>query len=105
MFARMPRYAPAPLGIRSAARMRATGQNGSFRHVLALFDSSSMIIIKQRSGLLIRRFGVQVPGGAPVLTWGFRLQVVLFSELVRLWWVQCGTSFSLLSFRFSLRAC
>jgi hypothetical protein len=23
------------------------------------------------SGLLIRGFGVQVPGGAPVLTWGF----------------------------------
>jgi hypothetical protein len=28
MFARMPRYAPAPSGIRSAARVRATGQDG-----------------------------------------------------------------------------
>ncbi len=35
-----------------------------------------------------------------LLTWGFRLQVVLLSELVGPWWVQCGTSFSLLSFRF-----
>src|SRR5260370_20507685 len=26
---------------------------------------------EQSSGLLIRGFGVQVPGGAPVLTWGF----------------------------------
>jgi hypothetical protein len=71
MFARMPRYTPAPLGIRSTARMRATGRNGSSRHVLALFDSSSRRINEQSSGLLIRRFGVQVPGGAPVLTWGF----------------------------------
>jgi hypothetical protein len=95
MFARMPRYAPAPSGIRSAARMRATGQNGSSRHVLALFDSSSKRINEQSSGLLIRGFGVQVPGGAPGLTWGFRLQVVLLSELVGPWWVQCGTSFGL----------
>jgi hypothetical protein len=28
-------------------------------------------IFEQSSGLLIRGFGVQVPGGAPVLTWGF----------------------------------
>jgi hypothetical protein len=27
--------------------------------------------MEQSSGLLIRGFGVQVPGGAPVLTWGF----------------------------------
>ena len=40
MVARMPRYGPAPPGIRSTARMRATGQNGSSRHVLALLDSS-----------------------------------------------------------------
>ena len=92
MFARMPRYAPASSGIRSAARMRATGQNGSSRHVLALFDSSSRRINEQSSGLLIRGFGVQVPGGAPGLTWGFRLQVVLLSGLVGPWWVQCGTS-------------
>src|SRR5277367_1727166 len=71
MFARMPRYGPAPPGIRSEARIRATGQNGSSRHVLAFFDSSSRRINEQSSGLLIRGFGVQVPGGAPVLTWGF----------------------------------
>ena len=71
MFARMPRYAPAASGIRSESRIPETGQNGSSRHVLALFDSSSRRINEHRSGLLIRGFGVQVPGGAPGLTWGF----------------------------------
>jgi hypothetical protein len=71
MFARMPRYGPAPPGIRSATRMRATGQNGSSRHVLALHDSSSRRINEHSSGLLIRGFGVQVPGGALVVTWGY----------------------------------
>jgi hypothetical protein len=56
MVARMPRYSPAPPGIRSAARMRSTGQNGSSRHVLPLSDSSSEIIIECRSGLLICGF-------------------------------------------------
>jgi hypothetical protein len=51
--------------------MRATGQNDSSRHVLALFDSSSKRINEQSGGLLIRGFGVQVPGGAPVLAWGY----------------------------------
>src|SRR5580692_10663569 len=69
--ARMPRYTPAPLGIRSAAGMRATGQNGSSRHVLALHDSSSRRINEQSSGLLICGFGGRVPGGVPVMTWGF----------------------------------
>ena len=71
MVARMPRYAPAASGIRSTPRMSASRQNGSSRHALALSDSSSERVIEQRSGLLIRGFGVQVPGGAPVLTWGF----------------------------------
>ena len=71
MFARMPRYAPAASGIRSAAGMRAAGQNGSCRHVLAWFGSSSRRINEQSSGLLIRGFGVRVPGGAPVLTWHY----------------------------------
>ena len=71
MFARMPRYASAASGIRSEPRIPATGQNGSSRHVLALLDTSSSSINEQSSGLLIRGFGVQVPGGAPVLTWGF----------------------------------
>ncbi len=53
MVARMPRYGPAPSGIRSAPRMRATGQNGRSRHVLALFDSSSERRIELSSGLLI----------------------------------------------------
>jgi hypothetical protein len=73
MFARMPRYGSALPGIRSAARMRATAQNGSSRYVLSLSDSSSGRKNEQSSGLLIHRFGVQVPGVAPepVLTWGF----------------------------------
>jgi hypothetical protein len=66
-----PRYGPAPPGIRSAPRIRATGQNGSSRHTIAFFDSSLRRINEQNSGLLIRGFGVQVPGGAPVMTWGF----------------------------------
>ncbi len=106
LLARMPRYTPAPLGIRSTARMRATGRNGSFRHVLALSDSSSTRIIKQISGLLIRGFGVQVPGGAPVLTWGFinprlslcvRVVPISFPCSLRAcsavgWWTYCGLS-------------
>jgi len=72
MFARTPRYTPAAPGIRSATPMSAGGLNGSSQHVLALSDSSSRRINEQNSGLLIRGFGVRVPGGAPVLTWGFR---------------------------------
>jgi len=71
MFARTPRYTPAAPGIRSATPMSAGGLNGSSQHVLALSDSSSRRINEQNSGLLIRGFGVRVPGGAPVLTWGF----------------------------------
>jgi hypothetical protein len=78
MFARMPRYGPAQPGIRSAARMRATGRNGSSRHVLEFFDSSSRIIIELSSGLSIRRFGVQVPGGTPVLTWPYSSRAIRF---------------------------
>src|ERR1700722_13386534 len=81
MFARMPRYAPAPSGIRGTARTRATGQTGSSRHVLVLFDSSSRRIIELSSGLLIRGFGVQVPGGAPVLTWPYSSRAIRFSSL------------------------
>ena len=92
VFVRMPRYGPAPPGIRSEARMRATGQSGSSRHVLALFDSSSRRINEQSSGLLIRGFGVQVPGGAPVLTWGFvapgRFFVSVFCHVCSWVWTQ-----------------
>jgi hypothetical protein len=58
MFAPTPRYGPAPPGIRSEARMPATGQNDSSRHVLAWLESSSRRINEQSSGLLIRGFGV-----------------------------------------------
>ena len=68
MFARTPRYTPARPGIHSTAQMRATGQNDSSRHILVLLDSSSKRINEQSSGLLIRGFGVQVPGGAPART-------------------------------------
>jgi hypothetical protein len=91
MFARMPRYGPAQPGIRSAARMRATGQHGSSRHVLALFDSSSRRINEQISGLLICGFGVQVPGDAPVLTWG------LYKSQVISWCPVCHHSVPLLA--------
>jgi hypothetical protein len=46
--------------------MRETGQNDSSRHVLALSNTISEKINEQRSGLLIRGFGVRVPGGATV---------------------------------------
>ena len=90
--ARMPRYAPAPSGIRSESRIPATGQNGSPRHVLALFDSSSRRRIECRSGLLIRGFGVQIPGGAPVLSRHYMCLLLLFSGVVGPGWVRCGTS-------------
>jgi hypothetical protein len=51
MVARMPRYAPAASGVRSTPRIPASGQNGSSRHVLALYDSSSRRIIEQSSAL------------------------------------------------------
>jgi hypothetical protein len=71
MVARMPRYAPAPSGIHSESRIPATGQNDSSRHVLASFDSSSKSRIEFGSGLLISGLGVQVPRGAPYLTWDY----------------------------------
>jgi hypothetical protein len=93
MFARMPRYAPAVSGIRGESRISATGQNGSSRHGLALLDSSSRRINERRSGLLIRGFGVQVPGGAPVLTWGFiapgRFFCVRFVSMAAPWLLAC----------------
>ena len=52
-------------------RIRATAQNGRPRHGLASGNISSERKNEQSSGLLIRGFGVRVPGGAPVLTWGF----------------------------------
>src|SRR5207244_3618954 len=71
MFARMSRYNPAARGIRSPPRIRPTAQNGRWRYVSSSTDSSSGRGIELSSGLLIRGFGGRVPGGAPVLTWGY----------------------------------
>src|SRR5690242_14938410 len=68
---RIPRYAPAASGIHSTPRIPASGQNVSSRHVLASPDTRSEGRNECRSGLLIRGFGIRVPGGAPVLTWGY----------------------------------
>ena len=88
MVARMPRYAPAASGIRSAPRIPATGQNGSSRHVSHRPTPGQHGILEQSSGLLIRGFGVQVPGGAPVLTWGFIAQVVFFVSVLFTWLIR-----------------
>jgi len=71
MFARMSRYAPAARGIHRPPRLQANAQNGRWRHVSSSSDSSSEGIIELSSRLLICGFGVQVPGGAPILTWGY----------------------------------
>ena len=72
MSARMPRYPPTTSGTRSAAPIRETGQNGSSRHVLSLFDSSSRGRNEQSSALNPR-----VRGSSPwrrtrhLFTWSF----------------------------------
>ena len=76
-----PMVAPCLLGCPGTRRqhpasaerspIRAAGQNGSSRHVPASLSTSSKRRYEQISRLLIRGFGVQVPGGAPVMTWGF----------------------------------
>jgi hypothetical protein len=60
----------ARLGFRRPDKMAAPG---TFRHRLS---PGQEVILEQSSGLLIRGFGVQVPGGAPVLTWSLSLQVI-----------------------------
>jgi hypothetical protein len=65
MFARISRYSPAVRGIRGPPRIRTTVQNGRRRHVSSSPGSSSGRRIELSSGLLIREFGVRVPGGAP----------------------------------------
>jgi len=72
------RYAPAAPGIRSPPRIRATAQNSRPRHESSSHDTRSERRIEQSSGLLICGFGVQVPGGAPILTWGFTVSGHLF---------------------------
>ena len=85
MFARMPRYAPAVSGIRARRGFGRPDKMTAPGTVLVLFDSSSRRISEQSSGLLIRGFGVQVPGGAPVLTWGFTTPGHFFASVLSPW--------------------
>jgi len=48
--------------------------------------------VRKSSGLLIRGFGVQVPGGAPGLSRHYMCLLLLFSGVVGPGWVLCGTS-------------
>src|SRR3954449_6012194 len=67
MFARMPRYGPAGHGTHvTSARGVAAQLRMSWHSCDSSFQKMPL-----SSGLLIRGFGVQVPGGAPGLTWGF----------------------------------
>jgi len=63
-----PRQRPVSAARRRFRRSDKTAAPGTFRHRLTPGQHG---ILEQSSGLLIRGFGVQVPGGAPVLTWGF----------------------------------
>jgi hypothetical protein len=70
-------FAPCLLGCHGTARQRPV-PGGSGSRGLPHSPAGSSIIRHQEafsnsccSGLLIRGFGVRVPGGAPVLTWGF----------------------------------
>ncbi len=58
------RYRPAPHGTRSRGLPYSPARRSMGRHHAPLAQWQS-------SRLLIRGFGVQVPGGAPVLTWGY----------------------------------
>src|SRR5215469_2786962 len=58
-------FAPCLLGYRRPDKMAAPDM---CRHRPTLVQRG---ISEQSSGLLIRGFGVQVPGGAPVLTWPY----------------------------------
>jgi hypothetical protein len=59
-----PWHSPARLESTERRRQGTAGQNGSSRHVLALLTAAQRRINEQSSGLLIRGFGVRVPGGA-----------------------------------------
>src|SRR5260370_15663248 len=62
MFARMSGYHLIVLGITLQQNTPIRGSNGIVRYYPAVDEWKT-------SGLLIRGFGVRVPGGAPVLTW------------------------------------
>ena len=70
-------FAPCLLGCRGTARQRPVPR-GTGARGLPYSPAGNSIMRHQEvfsntlsSGLLIRGFGVQVPGGAPVLTWGY----------------------------------
>jgi hypothetical protein len=71
MFARMSRYGPAAAGTTRHPLSRPAVRSGRSRHASAQNDTRKRSKIEQSSGLLIRGFGVRVPGGAPVLTWHY----------------------------------
>src|ERR1700733_2886428 len=65
MFARLSRYHLTASGTRRQRNRWSSGQNGIAKPYPAVGGRGT--------ALLIRGFGVQVPGGAPVLTWAFSL--------------------------------
>ncbi len=65
-----PMFAPCLLGCRGTARQRAAPR-GSRSPGLPYSPARHSIARHHAPLLLIRGFGVQVPGGAPVLTWGY----------------------------------
>jgi hypothetical protein len=68
--------------------LRRLAHLGVTRHPLGSMRGRSQVCQRSIAGsgtgcrLLIRGFGVRVPGGAPVLTWGFTLQVILYVPFV-----------------------
>ena len=64
MFARLSRHHLTAPGISRQLDWRSRGQNGTARHC-------PVVAGRKSRGLLVRGFGVRVPGGAPVLTWLF----------------------------------
>jgi hypothetical protein len=67
MFARTPRYGPAGRGTHVTSARGVAVQLRMSQHSR---DSSFQKSASEQR-ILIRGFGVQVPGGAPGLTWGF----------------------------------
>jgi hypothetical protein len=94
MFARTPWYTPARPGIHSTARMQATRQNDSSRHILVLLDSISRRRIEYRSGLLISGLGFKFPA-----THHSDLRIYLFRVIF--WCMFCPRAGSVLAREFS----
>src|SRR6266704_3318778 len=65
MFARMSRYGPVAADTTRHPHSWSAVQSGRSRHASAQNDTRWRSKIEQSSGLLIRGFGVRVPGGAP----------------------------------------